>query len=278
MLLAIKSKVKSISRHHQEKLIKFRNRQITPEKISENKYIKHTVHNFSSYQLSEEEYKALPYGLDHHVPSKTNNNAINTQFEKFYQRILYNISHIPDDQLAVLKTRIPNTCHKYNRINVPYRYRQIIRNLSNNGKIKVLKQDKDRGVVIMDSSQYMKKCLDMLNNDNFIKLTDDPTKSIEGKIQRAIRKIKSKLSKDEYNKIYSTGSASGKLYGTANVHIMAENDNIDNLPLRPIISNIGTTFYHLAKHLAKLLSPLCHSEFTVKNTKALYKNLKKCCQ
>ena len=94
----------------------------------------------------------------------------------------------------------------------------------------------------MDSSQYMKKCLDMLNNDNFIKLTDNPTKSIEGKIQRAIRKIKSKLSKDEYNKIYSTGSASGKLYGTANVHIMAENDNIDNLPLRPIISNIGTTF------------------------------------
>ena len=92
----------------------------------------------------------------------------------------------------------------------------------------------------MDSSQYMKKCLDMLNNDNFIKLTDNPTKSIEGKIQRAIRKIKSKLSKDEYNKIYSTGSASGKLYGTSNVHIMAENDNIDNLPLRPIISNIGT--------------------------------------
>ena len=130
----------------------------------------------------------------------------------------------------------------------------------------------------MDSSQYMKKCLDMLNNDNFIKLTDNPTKSIEGKIQRAIRKIKSKLSKDEYNKIYSTGSASGKLYGTANVHITAENDNIDNLPLRPIISNIGTTFYHLAKHLAKLLSPLCHSEFTVKNTKALYKNFKKCCQ
>ena len=210
------------------------------------------------------------------ITSKANNNVINTEFEKFYQSILTNISHIPDDQLAVLKTRIRNTCRKYNQINVPYRYRQIIRNLSN--KIKVLKQDKDRGVVIMDSSQYMKKCLDMLNNDNFIKLTDDPTKSIEGKIQRAIRKIKSKLSKDEYNKIYSTGSASGKLYGTANVHIMAENDNIDNLPLRPIISNIGTTFYHLAKHLAKLLSPLCHSEFTVKNTKALYKNLKKCCQ
>ena len=208
------------------------------------------------------------------ITSKANNNVINTEFEKFYQSILTNISHIPDDQLAVLKTRIRNTCHKYNQINVPYRYRQIIRNLSN--KIKVLKQDKDRGVVIMDSSQYMKKCLDMLNNDNFIKLTDNPTKSIEGKIQRAIRKIKSKLSKDEYNKIYSTGSASGKLYGTANVHMMAENDNIDNLPLRPIISNIGTAPYHLVKHLAKVLSPLSHSEFPVKNAKAflqVFKNM-----
>ena len=84
------------------------------------------------------------------------------------------ISHIPDDQLAVLKTRIRNTCHKYNRINVPYRYREIIRNLTNNEKIKVLKKDKDRQVVIMDSSQYMNKCLNKLNNDNFLKLTDDP--------------------------------------------------------------------------------------------------------
>ena len=64
-----------------------------------------------------------------------------------------------------------------------------------------------------------------------IKLTDDPTKSVEGRIQRAIRKIKSKVSKDEYNKIYSTGSAPGRLYETAKVHKMAEN-SIENLPLR----------------------------------------------
>ena len=122
----------------------------------------------------------------------------------------------------------------------------------------------------------MKKCLNMLNDDNFTKLTDDPTKSIKRKIQRAIRRIKSKLSKDECNKIYPTGSAPGKLYGTAKVHKMAGNDNIDNLPLRPIISNIGTAPYHLVKHLAKVLSPLSHSEFPVKNAKAflqVFKNM-----
>ena len=84
----------------------------------------------------------------------------------------------------MLKKRIWNTCHKYNWINVRYRYRQVIRNLSKNEKIKVLKQDKCRRVVIMDSPQYMKKCLNILINDNFIKSTDDRTKSIEGKIQR----------------------------------------------------------------------------------------------
>ena len=104
----------------------------------------------------------------------------------------------------MLKTKIQNICHKCNRINVPYKYRQIITNLSNNEKTKVLKQDKGREVVIMDSSQYMKKCLNMLNNDNFIRLTDDPITSIEGKTQRPITKIKSKLTRDEYNKIYLT--------------------------------------------------------------------------
>ena len=117
--------------------------------------MKHTVHNLSSYQLSEEEYKALSYGLDYNVPLKTSNNVINTESETFYQSILSNISHIPDDQLAVLKTRIRNTRHSL--ISVPYRYRQIIRNLSNYEKINVLEQDKGRGVVIMDSSQYMNK-------------------------------------------------------------------------------------------------------------------------
>ena len=83
-----------------------------------------------------------------------------------------------------------------------YRYKQIISNLPKNPKIKVFKQDKGRGLVIIDDSECIKKCLNMLNKDNFIKLTDDPTKLTKKKIQRAVRKIKSKLSKGKYNKIY----------------------------------------------------------------------------
>ena len=41
---------------------------------------------------------------------------------------------------------------------------------------------------------------------------------------------------------------------------------VDELPIQPINSNINTVSYQLAKYLAKLLSPLSTSEYTVKGT------------
>ena len=49
----------------------------------------------------------------------------------------------------------------------------MIANLTNNETINVLKEEKWRGIVIMDSSKYTEKCLGMLENDQFS--NDDPT-------------------------------------------------------------------------------------------------------
>ena len=77
----------------------------------------------------------------------------------------------------------------------------------------------------------------------------------------------------EYSNIYPTGSCPGKFYGTAKVHKLPENGNMDQLPIRPIVSNIGTATYQLAKYLAKLLSPLSQSQYTVKSTKDLIQKI-----
>ena len=58
-----------------------------------------------------------------------------------------------------------------------------------------------------------------------------------------------------------------KVYGTAKVHKISENDTVDEIPIQPIVSNIGTATYHLSKYLAKLLSLLSQSEYTINNTK-----------
>ena len=49
---------------------------------------------------------------------------------------------------------------------------------------------------------------------------------------------------------------------------------MSNLLLRPIVSNIGTASYQLAKYLDQLLSPLTRSRYTVNSTKDLAVKIK----
>ena len=79
--------------------------------------------------------------------------------------------------------------------------------------------------------------------------------------------MKSRFTFQEYNKVYTTGSNSGKLYGTAKIHKLPESARVDQLPLRAIVSNIGITSYYLAKHPTKILATLSKSEYTVQNAK-----------
>ena len=60
----------------------------------------------------------------------------------------------------------------------------------------------------------------------------------------------------EYNKVYPTGSNAGKLYGTAKIHKLPELRTVDQLPLGPIVSNIGTVSYYLARALSQNFSHL----------------------
>ena len=119
----------------------------------------------------------------------------------------------------------------------------------------------------MNRDKYTEKCLQILNIKQIVKLNSDPTKVTERKVQNHLRKIKSKFSPNEYKQLYPTGSSLGKFHGTAKIHKLSQGDQVEKLPIRPIISNIDTATYRLAKHLAKLLSPLITSEYTVKSTK-----------
>ena len=56
---------------------------------------------------------------------------------------------------------------------------------------------------------------------------------------------------------------------------MAINGTIEDLPLRPIVSDRGTASYHQAKHLAKILSPINKSEYTVDSTTDFIKCVRK---
>ena len=263
--IAVSSRRVAISVRHKKKIEKFRGRQHKQEQpYAEMKFNKHIVHNYSTYSLSNEQYIALSYGLDTHIPSRTNANMIYTEFEVFFQGLLKDTGNIPETELQLIKTKLRNTCEKYTKIKVPYKYRENINELIKREYIAVVKAYKGRGVVIMNRDKYHKKCLELLDTEQFQKLNHDPTKTTERKVQNTLCKIKSKLSINEYKRIYPTGSSPGKLDGTAKIHKLSDRDGIQILPIRQTISNLNTGTYYLAKYLAKLLST---SEYTVSSSK-----------
>ena len=165
---------------------------------------------------------------------------LKTNFESFYQSLAKTITPFPDDKKELLKTKLRNTYEQYSRIKVPFKHKKVIDNLRKREDIVIMKQDKGRGVVIIDKDRYTEKCLEFLNSPQFKLNDNDNTQLIEGQVQRLLRKIKKHLPEDLYDKLYPTGSNPGRFYGTAKVHKMADGDRVDKLPIRPIISNIGT--------------------------------------
>ena len=122
----------------------FEERMIVP------KLVKRTIHNFSSYLLTQEEQIVLSNGLEKHISDSTNKSLIYTKFEHIYQNLLKNIKDLLEANRCRITTKMRKTCEKYSEIKVPYKHRERIINLSNNQNIVIMKQDKGRGAVIMD--------------------------------------------------------------------------------------------------------------------------------
>ena len=87
----------------------------------------------------------------------------------FYQNILKDISHLNNDVITSLKSKLRHTCDKYSRIKVPYKYRNVINNLRRNKQLVILKQDKGRGVVLLDQTNHVEKYLSITNTNKFKK-------------------------------------------------------------------------------------------------------------
>ena len=152
---------------------------------------------------------------------------------------------------------------------------QIVDNLAKNEKIVILKQDKGRGVVVLNRTDYVQKSSDFLEGRQFEKVCSDPTADFQRKVQGSLRSMKKAFDQKTYKKLYPSGSQPGLYFGLAKVHKVPPNSkDIKDLPLRPVISNIGTATYNVSKYLASELFPLTKSEYTIESTKHFIENVR----
>ena len=99
----IASKKQKIHEKQQSKLERL-NHKKSAEKLKDYKnFVKQSIHNFSSYQLTAEEQVALSFGLDQHIPTSLRRDDVKTEFELFFQNLLRTISPLPDEKKEVLK-------------------------------------------------------------------------------------------------------------------------------------------------------------------------------
>ena len=83
----------------------------------------------------------------------------------------------------------------------------------------------------------------------------------EDKINRLLMKLKknNEISDDEYSHMHVSGTKPGILYGLPKIHKC-------DVPLRPILSAIGTAGYNLAKFFVPLLSAFTTNHFSIKDS------------
>ena len=74
--------------------------------------------------------------------------------------------------------------------------------------------------------------------------------------------------------MYPTGSKPGLFYTTAKVHKLQSGERLNELKMRPIVSNDGTATYETAKFLNSLWAPLGQSDRSLLNTEAFVKQVK----
>ena len=130
-------------------------------------------------------------------------------------------------------------------------------------------------MVILDRKLYNNAIEEIISDSSkFEKLNKDPTLKREASLQRFLRKLKQKnfFNEIEYDKLYPSGSAPARIYGTPKMHKFSSSDSFPKL--RPIVSSIGTFNYNLARFLCDLLSPLVPNDYSCKDTFSFVSQIK----
>ena len=89
------------------------------------------------------------------------------------------------------------------------------------------------------------------DSDTYEKLRNDPTTTYTRKVRVTLKSLEDsgKLSRSQYLKLYPSDPQPPLFYGLPKVHK-------PGIPLRPIVSTVGSVTYDVAKHVTSLLSPL----------------------
>ena len=219
--------------------------------------------NLSSHELTDSEIEFLNLGLNCHIQPKYSKLKKQCELELLYQNLtaLENKKVISIKPEIVEQLRSESTKHRNTKHNgiLSKPLLEAASNLKNNENIVIRKADKSSTYVILNKVDYTDKVSYILSDESkFKRIEKDPTETIKKKANNLIEAQNSVVDDFKLNKIvgdYQPGYA----YGNVKTHKPGN-------PLRPIISQIPTPTYQLAKTLNKVITPYIPNEYMLTST------------
>ena len=238
-----------------------------PSTHSRGLFVKETKDSFvnlSNYELNDLEIEFLNLGINCHIQPKYDKLQKQVELESLYQ----NLTTLEENNIITMKPEIveqlksESTKHRntnYHNSILSKPLLEAAKNLKNNENLVVRKADKSATYVLLNKDEYIEKLNVILSDSTkFKRIKQDPTDDIKKKANDLIDAQNAVIDDIKLKKIIGDYKP-GYIYGNVKTH---KNGN----PLRPIISQIPTPTYQLAKTLNKIITPYIPNDYMLTST------------
>ena len=220
--------------------------------------------NLSSHDLSENESFVLGHGLKYCIPPRfVDQTEVLTEFEVLFNDLDRHFVPNSVENVTALKSKLAGYAYTYSEYevnnlssNFHKEHFQALKSLRTNKNIIITRPDKGNSVCILNRVDYVSKMKAVLSDPSkFIELGPvekyDKTLRHQKNFCKCIAALTKKnlLPETVTEVIRPVGSQRPRLYGLPKIHKK-------NVPLRPVLSAIGSPQYPVAKYLASVLKPV----------------------
>jgi len=183
------------------------------------------------------------------------------------------IDSLNQNDKEIIRNKITNILTNYkNKINhaqkitgnqLNHYFKETKKFIFQHSSLYILSADKSNKTVLMEKEEYNRKMENLLGDSNtYKKETYDLTNKIQTKMNSLINKWlkQNYIDKATKNKLICHNGQPPYIYGLPKLHK-------NNIPLRPIVSTIGSATYNLSKFLSNILANILgNNEYHIKDS------------
>ena len=219
--------------------------------------------NLSKHILTEQQKQVLNLGLNCHLQPKFDETDKKAELEMLYESILnlnkqgkITINPSLHEQLQAEGTK--HRSRKPSQL-LPPHLRQAVQELKTTPGLIIKRADKSNIYVLMDEEEYLEKINHILQDPSkFQPISRNPINQLKSEVNKLITKANAASGQLHFSTIIGD-FLPGYMYGNVKTHK-------PNHPLRPIISQVPTPTYKIAKQLNEIISPFIPSKYSLKST------------